>query len=79
MGDEQYLVQQIVSTVEETYLADILNYMTSTINGTVADVLTHLQVHLMPHELLDRKDIVKKTTYHLHDPITTLFSAIVQK
>ena len=30
----------------------------------------------MPHELLEREDIIKKTTYHLQEPITTIFSAI---
>ena len=30
----------------------------------------------MPHKLLERKDIVKKTTHHPLDPIRTVFSAI---
>ena len=41
-------------------------------------VLAHLQEkygQLMPHELLERKDIAKKTTYHPQDPIITVFSA----
>ena len=45
----------------------------------MADVLTHFQEkygQLMPHELFERKDIVKKTTYHFQDPIATIFSAI---
>ena len=29
----------------------------------------------MPRELLERKDIVKKTTYHPQDPIASIFSA----
>ena len=31
---------------------------------------------LMPHELLEREDIVKKTIYNPRDPIVTVFSAV---
>ena len=58
MRIEQALVQQIVATVEDLYLADIHNCTTKSINNTVADVLTHLKdnyVHLMPHKILKRK------------------------
>ena len=56
-GVEQAIVQQIVATFEEAYLADICN--------TVTDMLTHLQynyVQLIPHELLDCKEIANNTT-----------------
>ena len=45
----------------------------------MADVLTQLQdnfVKLMPHKLLEHKDIVNKTTHHPLYPIRTVFSAI---
>ena len=42
-GVEQALVQQIIGTVEEEYLANILNRTTKYINNTLAGVLTHLQ------------------------------------
>ena len=42
-GVEQVLVQQIISTVKEAYLADIRNRTTNYINDTVTDVLTYLQ------------------------------------
>ena len=64
---EQSFVQQIVATIEETYLADIRNLATNSTNDNVADVLACLQENynqLMSHELLERKDIFKKTTYH---------------
>ena len=64
---EQALVQKIVATVEEAYLANIPNRMTNSINYTIVDVLTHIQdnyIQLMPHELLERKDIIKKTIYN---------------
>ena len=64
-GVEQDLVQQIVATAEEAYLADIFNCTTNPINDTVSDVITHLQekyCQLMHHELLECKEIVKKTT-----------------
>ena len=49
------------------------------INDTVAGILTHLQENygqLMPHELLEQEDIVKKTNYNPRDPIATIFSAV---
>ena len=78
-GLEQALVQKIVGVVEEAYLADICNKTKNCINNTVAGVLTHLQdnyCQLMPHELLEREDIVKKTIYNPHNPIATIFSAV---
>ena len=63
-GVEQALVQQIVDTVEEAYLEDIQNRITKSTNSTVAGVLTYIQENygqLMPHELLEREKIVKKT------------------
>ena len=62
-GMEQSLLQNIFGTAEEAYLADIRNRSTKSINDTVAGVLTHLQENygqLMPHELLERENIVKK-------------------
>ena len=52
---EQALVQKIVSTVKEGYLAVIRNRTTNFINNTIAGVLSHLQDNygqLMPHDLL---------------------------
>ena len=66
-GFKQALVQHIVATVKEAYLADIHNHTTNSIKDTVADVLTHLQYNygqLMAHELLESEEIVKKMTYH---------------
>ena len=60
-------MQQIIGMVEEEYQADIRNMTMNSVNDTVADVLTHLQENysqLMPCELIELKDIVKKTTYH---------------
>ena len=45
----------------------------------MADVLTHLQDNysqLMPHKIIERKDIVKKTTYNPQEPIATILSAV---
>ena len=72
-------MQQIVGTIEEVYLADICNRTTNSINNTVVGVLTHLHDNygqLMPHELLQREDIVKKTIYNPRDLIATMFSAV---
>ena len=78
-GVEQALLQQNVGTVEEAYLAYIHNRTTNSINNTVVGVCTPLQynyVRLMPQELLERKDIVKKTVYNPRDSIATVFSAV---
>ena len=52
------------------------NRTTNSINDTVEGLLTKLQENygqLMPHKLLEREDIAKKTNYNPHDPITTVF------
>ena len=72
-------MQQIVGMSEEAYLADIRNRTLESINNTVAGILTHLQdkySQLMPHELLEREDIVKKMIYNPHKPIATVSSAV---
>ena len=78
-GVEQSLVQQIFSTVEEAYLADIRNQKTNSINNTLKDVLTHHQYNycqLMPHEILEHKDFFKNMTYHPQGPTATILSAV---
>ena len=81
MGVKQALIQQIVATFNEAYLVDINNQTANSINDNVSDVLTNLQENygkLMPHELLERENVVKKTTYHPQDPISIAISAIVE-
>ena len=78
-GVEQALVQKIVDMVEESYVAYIHNGTMNSINDTVANVLTHLQdsyIQLMPHELLEREDIIKKMTHNSRDPIANKFYAV---
>ena len=68
--------RKIVTTVEGAYISDISNRMTNSINNTVAYMLTCLQenyVQLIPHELLERKEIIKKTTYHPHNRLRPHF------
>ena len=58
---------------------DIRNRTTKSINDTVAGVLMHLQDNcgqLMPHDLLEREDIVKKTINNPRDPIAAVFSTV---
>ena len=77
-GAEQALVKQIVGTVEESYMADIRNRTTNSINDTAEVVLMHIQENysqLMPHELLEREDIVNEMIYNPRDPIATVFYA----
>ena len=63
----------------KAYLAVIRNRTTSSVNNTVADVLTYLQENygqLMPHKLLEREDIFKKTIYNPCKPIANVFSSV---
>ena len=79
MGEEQALVQQIVGTANKAYMVDIRNRTTKFINDTVSGVLTHMQENygqLMPHNLLEQEDIVKKTIFNPRDPIATVFSPV---
>ena len=78
-GVNQALVQKIIASVKEAYIADICNCMTKSTNNTVAYVLTHIQENyrqLIPHKLLKREDVVKNTMYRPRDPIATIFSAV---
>ena len=64
---------------EEAYLENVRNRITNFINGTVTDVITHLQysyVQLMQHEILEREDIIKKTIYNPRDPIAIVISTV---
>ena len=76
---EESLVQQIVGMVKEAYLEDIRNRTTNFINETVVVILMHLQDNysqLIPHDLLEQEDIVKKTIYNPRNTIATVFSAV---
>ena len=53
--------------------------MKNSINDTVAGGLRYLQDNYresMTHEIIEREDIVKKTTYHTQDLIVTVFPTI---
>ena len=62
-GVEQALVQQIIGTAEEAYLADIRKRNMNYINYTVTGVLMQLQDsygQLMPQELLEREEFCQE-------------------
>ena len=76
---EQYLVKKIFSPAEEAYIVYIQNRNTNPTNDTVVDVLTHPKENygqLMPHKILEREDIVNKTSYHLRETFALLFYTI---
>ena len=78
-GVEQALVQKYLGTVEETYMTDIRNRTKNYINNAVVGVLMHLQDkygQFIPHNILEREDIVKKTIYNPRNPIVTVLSAV---
>ena len=78
-GVEQSLTQQIIGIFKGAYISDIRNRTINSINDIMSGVLTHLQKkygQLMPHELLEREDIFKKTIYNPHEPISTVLYAV---
>ena len=57
MGVYKYLIQKIITIVEETNLMDIRNRTTNLINDTVTNALTDLKDNhgqIMPHKLFKR-------------------------
>ena len=57
MGADQALIQQIFATIDATYLADVQDRTTNSINISVSALLVHLQDTygtLMPHELKEK-------------------------
>ena len=57
MGMEQALIQKIVATIDTTYLTDVRDRTTNSINISVSALLVHLQDTygtLMPHELKEK-------------------------
>ena len=56
-GVKSALIQKVISSVEETYLANIHNRNSKVITVMIFHILIHLKYkygHLMLHELLDR-------------------------
>ena len=79
MGVEQALIQQIIATIDATYLADVRDRTTNSIDISVSALLVYLQDTygtLMPHELQEKEDDAKKTVYNPRDPIATDFLVV---
>ena len=79
MGVEQALIQQIIATIDATYLADVQDRTTNSINISVSALLVHLQDMygtLMPHEFQEKEDDAKKTVYNPCNPIASVFSVV---
>ena len=79
MGLEQALIQKIVATIYSTYLKDVRDRTTNSINLSVLALLMHLQETygtLMPHEFQEKEDEVQRMTYNPRDPIARVFSVV---
>ena len=75
MGVEQVLFQKIVATIDATYLEDVRDRTTNSINISMSALLLHLQytyVTLMPHEL-QGKEYKAKKNINPGDPIASVF------
>ena len=76
---EQALIQKIVATIDATYLEDVQDRTTNSINVSVSALLLHLQETygtLMPHKFQKKEDEDKKTIYNPRDPIPSVFSVV---
>ena len=76
MRVEQAMIQQIIATIDTTYLEDVRYRTTNSINLSVSALLVHLQETygtLMPHEFQEKEDEAKRMTYNPHDPIASVF------
>ena len=79
MGVKQALIQKTVATINATYLEDVRDRMTNSINLSVSALLWHLQETygtLMPHEFQEKEDEAKRTIYNLRNPIASVFSVV---
>ena len=76
MGVEQALIQQIVATIDATYLVDVRDRTANSINLSASALLVHLQETygtLMTHEFQEKEDDAKRMTYNPRDPIASVF------
>jgi type II secretory pathway component PulJ len=78
-GVEKALIQQIVQAVESPYLASIRDRASNSLQGTVRQILEHLQTvygRVSPQMLEDREQELRNTTYNTQYPIDTVFNAV---
>ena len=79
MGVEQAPIQKIVTTIDATYLEDVQDRTTNSINISVSALLVHLQETygtLMPHEFQEKEEEAKRTIYNPCNSIASVFSVV---
>ena len=79
MGVEQALIRKIFARIDSTYLEDVQDRTTNSINLSVSALLVHLQETygtLMPHEFQEKEDEAKRMTYNPRDPIVSVFRSL---
>ena len=73
------MIQQIVATIDATYLEDVRDRTTNSINLSVSDLLVNLQETygtLIPHKFQEKEDEAKRMTYNPRDPIVIVFPVV---
>ena len=78
-GVEKALIQQIVKSVEPTYLAALRNRSSNSLTGTVNTILDHLQTvygHVSSQMLDDREQEIRNMNYNVKYPIDMVFNAV---
>ena len=79
MGVEQVMIQQIVATIDATYLEDVRDRTTDSINLSMLELLVQLQETygtLMPHEFQEKEDEAKRMTYNPRNHIASVFRSL---
>ncbi len=78
-GVEKALMQQIVQAVESPYLAAIRDRNSNSLQGTVHQILEHLQTvygRVSPQMLEDREEELRTMQYNTKYPIDIVFNAV---
>jgi hypothetical protein len=76
---EKTIIQQIIDTVEEEYLSDVINAETGAITSTVPEILQNLFENygeITTDSLVVAKRELQETSYKHSAPISNLFNAI---
>jgi methyl-accepting chemotaxis protein len=78
-GVEKALIQQLVQAIGATYLSSIRDRATNSLQGTVYEIIDHLQTvygRVSPQMLEDREQELRNMVYNTQQPIDVVFNAV---
>jgi uncharacterized membrane protein YgcG len=76
---ERTIIQQIAQAIDAEHLADMIDYETGAINGTIPEIIAELFEifgQVSAAELAEAKKDVQSTTYDPRKPMSTIFTLI---